>query len=98
MQVTKYYTRPEPEVFEPEVYGPGPEVYTTQPEAYNSERGGQFYQDYPGVGLLPWHAQVAVAVCSGLILWVIEVLLTYGAQKVGQYLLRRHHTGNDIRN
>ena len=91
MQVTKYYTRPEPEVFEPETYAPAS-------EAFNSERGGQFYQDYPSVGLLPWHAQVAVAVCSGLILWVIEVLLTYGAQKFGQYLLRRHHTGNDTRN
>ena len=73
MQVTKYYTRPEPEVYEPEVYAPAPEVYTSQPEAYNVAPmhhvtyGGQFHQDYSSVGLLPWHAQVAVAVCSGLI-------------------------------
>ena len=61
MQVTKYYTRPEPEVFEPEAYASVPEVYTTHPEAYNGIQGGAVPSGILECGAAP----VACANCSG---------------------------------
>ena len=55
-----------------------------------------FREGYQGSALLlPWYAQFSLAVCSGLAIWILEVLLTFAANKVGQYLLRHHHTGKN---